>query len=661
MNRVGKQESNAWVKRLILAISFFIPAIFWRGTIDAFDLVKGSALWVLTAVALVFVIARPACLRSLPESFVVSSGMFGFAICLVTSFSMDPAVSVWGQSQRYTGSLTLLSCVVLALLVAAVFVRDNASQMMTSLLLAGVVVSFYSWLQEIGADPFTWSVTSFGKFVFGTMGNPNTASGLVATVVPLASYFLLEGKSPAARFFAGASFGLLIGSLASLGSFQGSVAVLSNVLFLGLWYALGSRNFGQFLIAALLVGASILLPNLSGNQLGTITLLSTIAFGLVGYLVPSVSKWRIVPTKIWISSVSLIGIVLIALFGPKVLKSLQDGLSGGMTERGDFYRAAIRAFADNPVVGTGIETFGFVFSEYRPESHALRLEGSRTSSVHSVHLGMFANGGIILGLAYLLFIAVTARFLIKGITNSKGSERLVVLAVGSAWLASQIQALVSVEHVALLSTQFVLSGMVVAVGKESYSRSVRRREPRRFATATLVMGALLIPILAWTTLLKPLRANVASKSGLTAAYQQGDGAAAIRDLGEAIELAPWEGLYRVQRAEVFRALQMRQEAALDASEAVQLLHESPAVTVAMAQIVAEGGDIALATGFVELALQRDPYALGLKSQASDFFIGVGSFLVESGSPNEARMLLERALDLTPSNQRALDGLASLGT
>jgi hypothetical protein len=86
-------------------------------------------------------------------------------------------------------------------------------------------VAFCGFLQQSGTDPFQGTSESFGKFVFGTMGNPNTGTAFVSVVSPLTAWAMLRRQHPLwIRVVSGAVFGLAMGMMPAFMSFQGYVA-----------------------------------------------------------------------------------------------------------------------------------------------------------------------------------------------------------------------------------------------------------------------------------------------------------------------------------------------------------------------------------------------------------------------------------------------------
>ena len=623
---------------------------------DSFDLVKAVVLWrsvaIMIPTGLMIVRTGPVrfdCLDRALTGFVV-------ACAVATVTSMSPLTSFWGQSQRYTGLLTFVACSFLAFFVSKIFDSVRAFWVVCALVAASSVVGLYGLLQEAERDPFTWSVSSFGKFVFGTMGNPNTASGLVSLALPLCVWLMLSpALAISRRIIGGATFGLSASMLASFDSFQGSAAALMAAL-LSIAYVMTVRTWRMLILGVIVAMASIVIPNLSPLASGRLVLgcvAAFVALTLVGDRI-SEKSFRLPTKRTGYAAMTAVALVLIA-FGQSVWSTIREGLAGGLVERGDFYRAAWGVFRDNPIFGSGIETFGFVFTEYRPAGHAIRLEGSRTSSVHSVHLGMFSNGGLLVGLAFLAIFVVTLIAMIRNIRASSGQNRLLVLAIGAAWLASHVQSLVSVEHVGLLSTQFVLTGAVWASGREPATKD---RRVRRVSSATLGLvsaGTVLAIVLSTGVLARPLQANISARE----AFGQTNVDAVLSKMRSAVSKAGWEPVYRLQEIEVLLALGRTEEAAVRALEALRVSRNNPAYGVELSRIIASTGRYEVAAAEVEKTVKTDPFAKGLRSQAAGFYTELGNVLVENGDPTGARPYFERALFHVPDYADAIQAMQAL--
>jgi hypothetical protein len=149
---------------------------------------------------------------------------------------MDPLQSVIGQYQRYTGLVTLLAAVLVMISISATFDQKRLINLGQVLVITASGVALYGFLQQSGADPFQWTSESFGKFVFGTMGNPNTGTAFVSVVSPITAWAMLRKEhSQPVRVISGAMLGLAHGMMPAFMSFQGYVAFGFAVVYLAVW------------------------------------------------------------------------------------------------------------------------------------------------------------------------------------------------------------------------------------------------------------------------------------------------------------------------------------------------------------------------------------------------------------------------------------------
>lgn len=655
-------------RSLVYAIAAIVPLVFWRSVTDSFDLTKGTVLnifgtFLLGAFVLNIVLGG---MKQVAKPVWIAVGAFAVGTLIATITSMAPIVSIVGQSQRYTGLATIFSGLLVTLAIVAAFNTRQLVLLVQVMAATAVIVALYTLIQESGNDPFEWFSESFGKFVFSTLGNPNTGAAYTAVTLPVVAWAMLrKDHHISIRITAGATFGAALGSLAAFASFQGPVAAVVAIAYLVAWALLNGRTTGAWLIVGFM---SLAIPVVTTRTSSPwLIVVMAVVFGALAYGVPYIQKITLPeglyakrkPIAVAVGVVALAGI---ALVGPRAATLVNDELAGGMNERGDFYRSALEVFGQNPVVGSGLETFGFVFAENRPEGHASRLEGSRTSSVHSVPLGMFSNGGIVLGLTYLGFVIFTGYSLVRALRKDIHAGNGALLGAGTAWLAYQVQSLVSVEHVALFTLHFTLAGIVLAFawpnGFEAAATVVKRGRNRKPSYKTLpgvaVGGVALVAVVAVAFVItRPMQAARASYVGLGAAYTSQDGATALKELTNATNRAPWEALYHIQRAEILQGFGRLEEAAEEAKIAAEKSFYNPGITPSLAQLVASAGDTDTALTFVREAVKRDPLAPGVRASAAKLMAQIGATKNTAGDAAAAQALYDEALGLVEGRSAAM--------
>lgn len=662
---------------LVLALVFTVPSLFLRVTADPFDLIKGTTLWVggvaLLAVLIVEMFTRP----SWPNrSFTIPAGTLLVAGVISTAFSLNPVVSLFGQTQRYTGLLTIAFGLLVAFVLASSKTERGLVSVVTAHLLVVIPLLFYGILQETLNDPFEWSSTSFSKFVFSTMGNPNTATAWLGTTSCLlfAAYLATDREKRIQRLLISVSLGLCGPMISSFNSFQGQMAVIFVGLVLVLWLVSGRRSLLDVATAttiALVMVGSAQLSVSRALYLGSV--MAVVALAIVGTFVNQFDSRTISFAALsrrarWLA---IIGSAFFVAIGGIVFRSrLLDGLRGGFLERGDFFRSARDIFFSNPVFGTGLETFGFYFTEYRPSGHAIRLENSRTSSAHNIFLGMFANGGVILGIAYLALIIMTLVVGVRVIRRQRATNTL-FNGVFASFLSFQFVSIVSVEHVALFLLNFVMIGLIFGWSRISQpveqvvdtprprQRRKNSRHVQNLSSASIVVACLMVPIVivGWWQVTRPARAAVQSFDGLQLYYQSGNPAVALEYFERATEIYPAEVQNWLYLAELTAGAGDLEAAGNAAREVVSRSNYSGAASGSMARILYNAGAVDESLMVSREALLRDPYSETLKKELAEMLVFGAQYYSSNGDNERARSLLDETFALLPDYQ--IDGIDSL--
>jgi hypothetical protein len=299
-------------------------------------------------------------------------------------------------------------------------------------------------------------------------------------------------------------------------------------------------------------------------------------------------------------------------------------------------------FTERPFVGAGLETFGIHYSSFRPQGAAERFENSITSSAHSIPLGMFANGGLLLGLAFLCFLCVVSY---SGVCTLMRFREVPVssIAMVFAWVALVIQSLVSVEHVGIFTLMFFIGGCVVWDMKSldavsSTSRAfLRRRNTDNSDLGWVGLGVLLVIVLAPLVLAKPLLSNMAIMDAFQA-QGAGDLQAAIESSDRAVNAADWNSQAWVYLAEFSSLSGDYGRAAEAASRALSLSNYSSSIVDPMSRILVGDRRYEESREAWRLAIVNDPFALQLREKALAFFAEAANALEQVGVVDEAQKM-----------------------
>jgi O-antigen ligase len=366
-------DAQLWLAALLASAAVIVPLVFSIALEETFIVPKLVALGLVLVVGFVLVsmfgenATRPG--WALPDVLVV-----GFGLLLVAGFllSVDRSQSLWGerlQRQGFVPTIAYLLFYVLARL-TIVDVRRLAL-LAKSAALGGALVALYAVLQKLGLDPI-WSDLPNGR-VFSTIGQPNALGSYLAATVPLTlvSAVRSSGRSRAVWYAATA--------------LQGAALVLS---------------LSRGAMLALVAGGAVVLPEVVRAESLTWKRLVGAAAAMLGIL--------------------LLGV---AAFGPvrdvaervvkRTVASVDVGVPGSVRMHLDMWRIGREITFDNPLLGTGPDTFALEFPAYRdevlPPAQARAFAGLRVESPHNVYLAISSGLGLPALAVYLGVVAGVIR------------------------------------------------------------------------------------------------------------------------------------------------------------------------------------------------------------------------------------------------------------
>jgi tetratricopeptide (TPR) repeat protein len=234
------------------------------------------------------------------------------------------------------------------------------------------------------------------------------------------------------------------------------------------------------------------------------------------------------------------------------------------------------------------------------------------------------------------FVGLTGVVLVKAIRRSHGPDRLLVGAVGGAWVAYQVQSLVSIDTAPLAVLHWVLAGLIVAAAS---APTVGVHRPHRpwgrieAVVTTAVIGAVCL------ALVTPLRADVAARRALRLSAL-GEHADAEASFERALRLDPWEPSYplalarqRVARGDLAAALHAYNVAASRQPRGV-------AQTLEQASVADRAGRTTTARLEFRRAIELDPHSPLIR-------VYVARHYLKYHRPGQAVPLLEQAVDMAP--------------
>jgi O-antigen ligase len=346
--------------------------------------------------------------------FVVAT-IFGVVYQVVGLIVTDAPIwqKIFGAFGRNTGFLTYFA---LALIVLITSTLKESKQVLTIVKLFFLVMAFevlYGLFQWVGADPYSWK--NLYNPIIGTLGNPNFSSAFYGIASGLILPFIFSKElNLKYRISLAVCYPLLLLLTIASDSWQGTGLVLiSASVYLLYW----TRKIARLnLLSYLLI-----------TTYAAISYLAILGFSGGGPLGQFLNK----PT---------------------------------FTIRVDYWNTAIRTISNFPIFGVGSDSFGDWFRLMRDEETVARIGlNVSTNSAHNVVLDMMANTGILVGLSYLLVVALILWRAIPLIWFPNRNTNPVFIPVFLAWFSYQIQSLVSINQIGIGIWGWIFQGRMVAM------------------------------------------------------------------------------------------------------------------------------------------------------------------------------------------------------
>ena len=166
--------------------------------------------------------------------------------------------------------------------------------------------------------------------------------------------------------------------------------------------------------------------------------------------------------------------------------------------RGYYWRAAWEMFKENPILGVGTDQYGTYFKLYREVGYVLKYGFEITSSnAHNVFLQFFATAGVITGISYLVLVFLIFWISIRRILQDRSNIDPFFLGLFSAWVAFQLQSIVSIDNIALSIWGWVLGGMLLSKSAR-IERDIHLPKNTK-SIQVLISAAILLPVIVFVS------------------------------------------------------------------------------------------------------------------------------------------------------------------
>ncbi len=350
-----------------------------------------------------------------------------FLVALVTSSLNETSNSIdwFGDFGRSTGLfayVALFSIFLTSVYVSQISETQGFHFFIRTLFQISLI---YAALQLFEFDPIDWD-NPFGSQSLGTFGNPNFQSIFLAIVsLFFAAHSLINIKARKAQTIA---------------------------------------NFICFLISVLLLFQN---PSIQGM----------IAF-LLGFLVLLISRASIAGRKLFIFvgfGITIAGVILFAQIISRGYYQSIPFLAQNLQFRVLVWKASFSIAIDRPFIGTGFDSLGSWFQEYRDVELSRAYDRlTNADAAHNIFLDQAINGGILLllcysGIFFLVTYSATKCFLSRKKMTANFSFLL------STWIVFCFHHLFSINQLGIAIIGFVLGGLLLGESLELKSEKTEKR------------------------------------------------------------------------------------------------------------------------------------------------------------------------------------------
>jgi len=423
----------------ILAMVIIVPLIFFTRANDVFETNKMFVMRFFTVFAAgLFLISTIKEKRLLLVKTDFDFPLAGYlAVSFLTViFTKNLMISIFGVYEDYEGIITAINYFFLFYIVVNISQkRIFIGKIVFSILAATAIICSYGLAQNLGWDFVKWNPETYSpERFFSTLGNPNFLAAYLVSAIPVIFmlFFITKknaNKAPVLVILLAAIMVLFLTK-----SRAGFISLLVTLILITVYAFIDARREKEGLFKA------------NRNWF--------VAFGFLLVITLFLPIVRSAMAMLWER------MLLIIVPGNFVL-----------TPRLYIWKSALMMFRDNPVFGTGLDTFQVVFPYYRlPIYWQLEWNGT-PEKTHNVFLQVLATQGMA-GFGFFMLLFLT--YLKKSYNLIFGEKdlfrRYLVFGFFMAVAAYFTQGLFNYTVVAYGSLYWVCMAMIIALesGKKNY-------------------------------------------------------------------------------------------------------------------------------------------------------------------------------------------------
>lgn len=364
------------------------------------------------------------------------------------AFSIDRHTSLWGYYSRFNGGLISLFAYA-ALYWSFVTHMDSksAKKSISIMVISSVLVSAYGILEHFGVDAHLW-VQDVQNRVFSTLGQPNWLAAYLVALIPFATAYAIRGS--------------LLYSFAAA------------ILYVCLTFTKSRSGF---------VGLATSIPIVWGiaylkDKPKTVKPLAAIATTIIVIAILLGTPWTRAINK---SKQSV---------QPELPTENSAEAPLLISESGDIrkviWKGAVEIWKNNPVFGTGPETFAYSYYWYRPREHNDLSEWDFLyNKAHNEYLNYAATTGTFGILAYLALIAVFCFWAIKKLRR-KLPRQLLLAAAFSGFVSICVTNFFGFSVVIISTLFFLLPAIAYALANNKKALVVNLGQKTTYVLAAVI-------------------------------------------------------------------------------------------------------------------------------------------------------------------------------
>ncbi len=470
MNTPSVRFFHRVIEYSFYAIFFLVPLVLTSNTSELFEFNK---LWLTFALTIIIVAAWVSKMILTRRIFIqrtpldIPIVLFLASQIISTIFSLDSHVSLWGYYSRFNGGL--LSIISYIVLYYSFVSNLNDVKMVKRLLLisliSGAIVALWGLPSHFGYDPTCWLfrgtldvscwTDQFKPTIrmFSTLGQPDWLAAYLAILVPIAiafalNYLLIQTESGRKYQILNIKYRISKKTILTICFLLFTILFYIDLIytdarsgFLGFW--IGLSFFTVVLVAIKSTAKKTLLKSFA-IILGIFLLINF----FLGTPIVQFDPFTFEGVKMRIGE----------RFSPPSLSPSSTATSKEtkplglleqtrITDSGHIrlivWEGALNIWKNNPLFGSGVETFAFAYYKNRPVEHNMTSEWDYLyNKAHNEYLNFLSTTGIFGLGTYLLMIAWFLVFSTKRMlyTNHLKFEisnywKLVIIALLSAYVS----------------------------------------------------------------------------------------------------------------------------------------------------------------------------------------------------------------------------------